>query len=139
MFKKVDAKVAAHHTHKQAEEALKQHEVEQQQAQEAITETYFMQNTMTLMKKLIHLDELTDEGNIATEAQGISIMPGGQTVDIATENLTINNITNFSIQSNKGLPNQATAPCHQNTHVRQPTRYAVKAAAPRQQKQVRMT
>ena len=93
-----------------------------------------MQNIMILMEESIHLNELTDEGNIVTEAQGVSTMPGGQAVDIATNDLTTNNITNFSIQSNKGLLNQATAPCHQSTCVRQPTRRAVEAAAPRQQK-----
>ena len=134
MFERVDAEIAAHHTHKQAKEALQQHKMEQQQTQETMTEVYFMQNIMTLMEKSIHLDELTDKGNIATEAQRVNIMSGGQAVDIAIKDLITNNTTNFSIQSNEGLPNQATAPCCQGTHVRQLTRHAVEAAAPRQQK-----
>ena len=105
--------------------------MKQQQAQEVITEVFFIQNIMILIKKSIHFDELTDEGNIVTETQGVSIMPGGQAVDIVTNDLIINNITNFSIQSNKGLSNQATVPCHQGTCVRQPTKCAVKAAVPR--------
>ena len=44
-----------------------------------MAEAYFMQNIMTLMKKSIHLDELTDEGGIVTE------------------NLIINNTINISI------------------------------------------
>lgn len=57
------------------------------------------------MKEFIYLDKLTDEGNIAIKAQGVSIMPGDQAVDIATEDLITNNTTDFSMQSNKGLPN----------------------------------
>ena len=56
----------------------------------------------------------------------------------ATVDLIINIIIELFIQSDEILPNQATAPCCQGTHVRQSTRHAVKAAESRQRKQVRM-
>ena len=90
------------------------------------------------MKKFIHLNELTDEDDIVTEVQRVNIMPKGQAVNIVIKDLITNNITNFSIQSDKSLLNQATASCHQSTYMRQPTRHAIKAAASRQQKQVKI-
>ena len=51
--------------------------------------------------------------------------------------VTINITTELSIQSDEVLLNQATAPHHQGTHVRQPTKRAAEAEASRQRKQSR--
>ena len=52
-------------------------------------------------------------------------------------NLTTNIITELSIQSDEVLLNQATAPHHQGTHVKQPTKHVAEAEASKQCKQSR--
>ena len=81
------------------------------------------------------IDLLSLKALIATKAPEA---PEALEADNATAvDLTTNITTELSIQSDEVLLNQATAPHHQGTHVRQPTKRAAEAEASRQRKQSR--
>ena len=128
MFERVNAEVEDHKALEQAEQAMTEYEEEQHQNHEAVTEAYFLQNTITLTEESIQVNKINNESDIATKAQGI---------DIVTKDLTAKNTTKLPIQNNKALPNQATACHHQGTQMRQPTKHAVETEAVRQHKQAR--
>ena len=78
------------------------------------------------------------EVNIVTVAPE-ALEAGNATKASAATDLTTNITAELSIQSDEVLPNQATAPCHQGTHVRQSTKHAAEAEALRQHKWSRRT
>ena len=72
------------------------------------------------------IEELLQVNKPFIQTDEVNNIPEAQRVDIIVKNL-ITNITESSIQSNKKLLNQVTAPHHQGTQARLLTKHAVKA------------